>query len=302
MLTYTLLDDAGGRFAINANTGVITVANGSLLDFETARFHTISVRVTDALGATFDKNFTLGVSNVVEVPVAGDGHVSTNEDAAVVVTTASLVANSSDPEGRPLSVTAVGNPSHGTVSLLNGNITFTPDANFSGVATFEYTLSDGQGLSSTGTVTVDVAPVADTPLLSAQQVMLAKIGSQFKMNTTATGGQFQPSVAQLADGRFIATWTDTSRTGGDLDDAVRAQLFDANGNKIGGEFLRGDHAARRAKPFEGYGAGQWRLCRKLGGRKPSRRRRQRRVGQGTGVRRQWQQGRRRNPGQHGDHG
>ena len=65
--------------AINANTGVITVANSSLLDFETARFHTISVRVTDALGATFDKNFTLGVSNVVEVPVAGDGHVSTTK-------------------------------------------------------------------------------------------------------------------------------------------------------------------------------------------------------------------------------
>ena len=103
------------------------------------------MRVTDALGATFDKNFTLGVSNVVEVPVAGDGHVSTNEDAAVVVTTASLVANSSDPEGRPLSVTAVGNPSHGTVSLLNGNITFTPDANFSGVATFEYTLERRTG-------------------------------------------------------------------------------------------------------------------------------------------------------------
>ena len=200
-------------------------------------FHTISVRVTDALGATFDKSFTLGVSNVVEVPVAGDGHVSTNEDAAVVVTTASLVANSSDPEGRPLSVTAVGNPSHGTVSLLNGNITFTPVANFSGIATFEYTLDDGQGLTSIGKVTVDVAPVADTPLLSAQQIMAAKIGSQFKMNTTATGGQFQPSVAQLADGRFIATWTDTSRTGGDQDDAVKGQLFDANGNKIGGEFF-----------------------------------------------------------------
>ena len=302
LLTYSLLDDAGGRFAINANTGVITVANSSLLDFETARFHTISVRVTDALGATFDKNFTLGVSNVVEVPVAGDGHVSTNEDAAVVVTTASLVANSSDPEGRPLSVTAVGNPSHGTVSLLNGNITFTPDANFSGVATFEYTLDDGQGLTSIGKVTVDVAPVADAPLLSAQQVMMAKIGSQFKMNTTATGGQFQPSVAQLADGRFIATWTDTSRTGGDLDDAVKAQLFDANGNKIGGEFFAGDRAARLSKPFEGHGAGQWRLRRKLGGRKPSRRRRQWRIGQGTGVRRQCRQGRRRNPGQHGDHG
>src|SRR6185295_16001380 len=59
VLTYSLLDDAGGRFAINANTGVVTVANGALLDFETARFHNISVRVTDQLGSFIDKTFTL---------------------------------------------------------------------------------------------------------------------------------------------------------------------------------------------------------------------------------------------------
>ena len=34
-VTYCLTDDAGGRFAIDANTGVVTVADGSLLDYET---------------------------------------------------------------------------------------------------------------------------------------------------------------------------------------------------------------------------------------------------------------------------
>ena len=32
-VTYALSDDAGGRFAIDANSGVITVANGALLDY-----------------------------------------------------------------------------------------------------------------------------------------------------------------------------------------------------------------------------------------------------------------------------
>src|SRR5205814_1935484 len=50
VLTYALLDDAGGRFAIDANTGVITVADGTLLDFETTSSHNISVRVTDQGG------------------------------------------------------------------------------------------------------------------------------------------------------------------------------------------------------------------------------------------------------------
>ena len=38
-VTYSLTDDAGGRFAIDATTGVVTVANGTLLDFETATSH-----------------------------------------------------------------------------------------------------------------------------------------------------------------------------------------------------------------------------------------------------------------------
>ena len=37
-------DNAGGRFAINSSTGQITVANGSLLDFETQASHSLTVR------------------------------------------------------------------------------------------------------------------------------------------------------------------------------------------------------------------------------------------------------------------
>ncbi len=45
--SYALTDDAGGRFAIDAATGQITVANGSLLDAETSQSHDITVQVTD---------------------------------------------------------------------------------------------------------------------------------------------------------------------------------------------------------------------------------------------------------------
>ena len=68
VLTYALLNDAGGRFAIDANTGVITVADGSLLDFETAAAHGISVKVTDQTGQSFTKTFTVNVTNVNEAP------------------------------------------------------------------------------------------------------------------------------------------------------------------------------------------------------------------------------------------
>ncbi len=57
-------------FAINSSTGLITVANSSLLDFETNTSHSIIVRATDAGGQTFDKTMTINLTNVNEGPIA----------------------------------------------------------------------------------------------------------------------------------------------------------------------------------------------------------------------------------------
>jgi VCBS repeat-containing protein len=84
-LTYTLTDTAGGRFAINSSTGSITVANSSLLDYETNTSHTIVVRATDAGGLTFDRTLTIGVTNVNEAPVVSgiDDHPLGFDDRSI---------------------------------------------------------------------------------------------------------------------------------------------------------------------------------------------------------------------------
>ena len=51
-----------------STTGVVTVANGALLDYETAASHQIVVRTTDQGGLTFDKTFTIGLTNVNDAP------------------------------------------------------------------------------------------------------------------------------------------------------------------------------------------------------------------------------------------
>ena len=76
-LRYRLLDDAGGRFAVDATTGALTVANGALLDYETATSHLIQARVTDAAGATFDASFTISLNNLPE-PKSYTGSNSAN--------------------------------------------------------------------------------------------------------------------------------------------------------------------------------------------------------------------------------
>lgn len=64
-------------------------------------------------------------------------------------------------------------------------------------------------------------------------------GEEFEINTTTAGSQSSPRVAGLADGRFVIVWNDFGQAGpGDTSgSAVRAQIFNADGSKSGGEFL-----------------------------------------------------------------
>ncbi len=49
-MSYSLSDDAGGRFAIDAGSGVITVADSAALDYETAPSHSVTVTATSSDG------------------------------------------------------------------------------------------------------------------------------------------------------------------------------------------------------------------------------------------------------------
>lgn len=77
-VTYSLTDDAGGRFAINATTGVVTIANSSLLDYETATSHNITIQVSDGV-FTASQTFSINVTNIVEsLTVINDSNVAAN--------------------------------------------------------------------------------------------------------------------------------------------------------------------------------------------------------------------------------
>jgi Ca2+-binding RTX toxin-like protein len=66
----------------------------------------------------------------------------------------------------------------------------------------------------------------------------SRSGSEFVVNTTTSQLQHEPSVTALPDGRFVATWTDTSALAGDLSGgAIRGQVFNPDGSLSGSEFL-----------------------------------------------------------------
>ncbi len=70
----------------------------------------------------------------------------------------------------------------------------------------------------------------------------AKVGSDILVNTATASSQYDPAVTALGSGRFLITWTDFSLgVGGASGDAsqaaVKGQIFDATGAKVGSELL-----------------------------------------------------------------
>jgi VCBS repeat-containing protein len=144
---------------------------------------TITLTVDDNDGQQTQTSFTLTVNAVDDAPTAVDDSYAPTEDQPLSIETAAdgLLGNDSDPDdgetltvatvnGTAVSGTATVDLANGSLELDTGDGTFdyTPDSNFNGTETFDYTIEDSDGTpsSSAATVTLDVAAVNDAPTIS----------------------------------------------------------------------------------------------------------------------------------------
>ncbi len=66
----------------------------------------------------------------------------------------------------------------------------------------------------------------------------AGVGGEFLVNSQTSSDQSYPSITGLSGGGFVVTWEDFSGTLGDFSSrSIKAQIFDADGARIAGEFL-----------------------------------------------------------------
>ena len=173
-ITYSLFDDAGGRFDIDPVTGVVTVAGA--LDHETGPSHNITVQANGSDGSSSSASFSIAVADVNEAPVANDDTLAATQDTPVIYAAALMLGNDTDVDAATTLVIAGVTSGTGGTAVLNGDgsVTFTPTPGFSGAASFTYTASDGVLSSNVATVTVNVAalphaPVANNDTLAATE-------------------------------------------------------------------------------------------------------------------------------------
>ncbi|HEV2364399.1 MAG TPA: Ig-like domain-containing protein [Caulobacteraceae bacterium] len=101
-------------------------------------------------------------------------------------------SSDSDPQGLPLSVTAVGAPSHGTAALNNNLITYTPSTGYTGTDSFSYTIANSGGGSASATVTATIGAALAVSLSKTTWRWLKTLSNTFVAGAViaqASGGQ-----------------------------------------------------------------------------------------------------------------
>jgi hypothetical protein len=157
---------------------------------------------------------TITITPVNDPPVAVDDWVATGSGAPLTI---SPLANDSDVDGDALSITSTGTPAHGTVDIVGAQLVYTPDADFTGVDSFDYAIADPSSATATATVHVGVGQFpqgAPTETLVALAVNPSDVTSN--LNAASLSG----------DGRYIAFNTRLALVPGDTNGAFDVYVYD----------------------------------------------------------------------------
>ncbi|ALG67759.1 Ig-like domain-containing protein [Beggiatoa leptomitoformis] len=192
MITFTpAFNFSGGRFEYivsdgqaenSTSRGVVTITAGNTPD-------TPDPTIPDP---------DIPVDNNISPIATNDGVLQIGSADSVLILGARLLANDSDPNGDVLTITSVNSLTGGTATLDNaGNILFSRSADFTGNASFTYTISDGRGGNASAivslqgdTLPVNLPPVAVTDNFSvAENSFLVIAPSALLSNDTDPEGQ-----------------------------------------------------------------------------------------------------------------
>ncbi len=202
-ISYSLDDDAGGRFAINSSTGVVTVAG--TIDREAAASYDIMVRASSTDGSSNTQTITINVTDQNDnAPAIVSNNLTLVEGDRVNLNGGNLTSTDADATAAALSYTVSG--------VTNGHF---ETASFPGVTVTDFTqtqidggqvifVHDGGELAPTYTVTVSDGLFSSGP--QAANISFTNTNDtphadnlSFEMITSPLTGSVIPAVSD-ADG------------------------------------------------------------------------------------------------------
>ncbi|PJE38752.1 hypothetical protein CVM52_01100 [Pseudooceanicola lipolyticus] len=239
-LSFTLTEDAGGRFRIGSN-GKIRVDGA--LDFETNQTHQVTVRATDPDGLFSERTFTLQVLDENEEPVIGALSNASVAERSAKGTDVGTVAVT-DPQGDDLTYELTDDAGGRFRITQTGVIKVDGALDFEANASHDVTVrvTDTDGFIDTETFTISVTDVAEDPVigtLSNKTVDEGAANGTDVGTVSATDPQDEDLTFALTDdagGRFRINQNGVIKVDGTLDhetDAshnVTVRVTDEEGN------------------------------------------------------------------------
>ncbi len=120
-----------------------------------------SYLLSDGSADSNTSTVTVTVTPVNDAPLASDANLTMLEDEALTI---NLAGYGSDVDSTSLTAQVVSGPSNGIITQYqDGTFSFAANANFHGVDSFSYLISDRDLTSVTAVVTIDVVSVNDAP-------------------------------------------------------------------------------------------------------------------------------------------
>jgi subtilisin-like proprotein convertase family protein len=179
--------------------------------------------VRDPSGKTAQTNVTITVLPLSDLPIAVDDSFSAGLNAAPQ--SLNVMANDTIGTGGPIFVTNVTTPTGGgfvTIGPGGTSVNYTPSTGFAGVETFNYTVTNGLGASSTAQVTMTITPNADANDLV-----------QFRVETTNLAGTPISSI-NVGQEFLVRTWVYDLRptSGADAVPANTKGVFSAHSDLL----------------------------------------------------------------------
>jgi hypothetical protein len=226
-VSYTLTNSAGGRFAINAATGVITVAGA--IDAETATSYTVTARATSSDGSFSTQSFTINILDVNESPTTAisDTNVATNQVAenSAIGTTVGITALADDLDVTDTISYSLDKDAGGlfTIDSLTGVVTVA-GALDAETATSQTIIVRATSTDTSFTIrsfTINIldvnefatTPVVDTNAATDEVTENSAIGTTVGVTTLATDGDVTDTVSYTLDDSAGGLFSIDSTTG-----------------------------------------------------------------------------------------
>ncbi|WP_230970026.1 Ig-like domain-containing protein [Nitrogeniibacter aestuarii] len=194
--------------------------------------------ITDIDGDTTTATATITIDPVNDVPVAADDAYTTDEDVPV----SGDLSGNDTPSADGGNVWAlVSGPSNGTVVVnADGTFTYTPNPDYNGTDSFEYSITDIDGDTTTATATITIDPVNDVPVAVDDNYTVdedAVLNGDLSGNDTPStdGGNVWSLVSGPGNGTVTVnpdgTFTYTPNADYNGPDSFEYKIVDANGDE-----------------------------------------------------------------------